>query len=86
MTTTTAIANPNLAFIKYWGNQDKSAFSLMRTTVVFSNYWPQRQDTFGTVTFTKVVASALEFLDTKPVGEPMARVEEDAEQAGAYEP
>ena len=42
---------------------------------------------FGeTVTITKVVASALEFLDTKPVGEPMARVEEDAEQAGAYEP
>lgn len=39
---------------------------------------------FGeTVTITKVVASALEFLDTKPVGEPMARVEEGI---GAYEP
>jgi hypothetical protein len=83
MTTTTAIANPNLAFIKYWGNHDKSAFSLMRTTVVFSNYWPQRQDTFGTVTFTKVVASGLEFLDTKPAGERTARAEEEAEAYAA---
>ncbi len=33
--------------------------------------------------FTKVVASALEFLDSKPAGERMARVEEEA---GAYEP
>jgi len=42
---------------------------------------------FGeTVTITKVVTSTLEFLGTKPVGEPMAKVEEDAEQAGAHEP
>jgi single-strand DNA-binding protein len=33
--------------------------------------------------FTKVVASALEFLDTKPVREHIARVEEGV---GAYEP
>jgi len=33
--------------------------------------------------FTKVVASALEFLDTRPAGETMTAVEEEA---GAYEP
>ena len=33
--------------------------------------------------FTKVVASALEFLDTKPAGETMTAVEEEV---GAYEP
>jgi hypothetical protein len=33
-----------------------------------------------------VVASGLEFLDTKPVGEARVREEEDAEQVGVYEP
>ena len=33
--------------------------------------------------FTKVVASALEFLDTRPAGETMTAVEEEV---GAYEP
>ena len=36
--------------------------------------------------FTKVVASSLEFLDTKPAEEPRVREEEDVEQAGLYEP
>jgi hypothetical protein len=36
--------------------------------------------------YTKVVASGLEFLDTRPGGEARVREEEDAEQAGAFEP
>jgi single-strand DNA-binding protein len=36
--------------------------------------------------FTKVVASALEFLDTRPTSEARVREEEDTERAGIYEP